>query len=205
MVDVAETSDTAKRSRKWPYLMGALSIVFTALVVFTIIYFRGQIQELKTYGYLGAFIISILTGATVIIPIPGIAIIFALGSTMSEPWQAALLALAAALGELIGSITIYMTGHGAGRVIRMSKHGKIQTAYEKMLQIMERRGPIFLFVMATVINPFFYPAALAAGALRFGLKGYVIFTFAGKFVKFLITVYIGYYGIQGILRAIGLA
>jgi membrane protein YqaA with SNARE-associated domain len=97
-----------------------------------------------------------------------------------------------------------MTGHGAGRAISSSKHGKIQSAYERMLGIMERRGPIVLFVVASVINPFFYPAALAAGALRFGLTKYILIVLAGKLIKCMTVVYAGYFGLKGLFRAIGI-
>ena len=108
-----------------------------------------------------------------------------------------------AMGELIGALTIYMTGHGAGRVIVENRHGKIQRAYEKLLGLMERRGPIVLFIVASVINPFFYPAALAAGALRFGLMKYSVIVFAGKIIKCMTVVFAGYWGLKGIFRAIG--
>ena len=118
-----------------------------------------------------------------------------------ETW---LVGLSAATGELIGALTIYMTGHGAGRVIIDSKHGRLQTAYEKLLGLMERRGPLTLFIVASVINPFFYPAALAAGALKFGLKRYIPIVLAGKIIKCMTVVYAGYWGIKGLFRAIGI-
>ena len=73
-----------------------------------------------------------------------------------------------------------MTGHGAGRALSNSRHGRIQAAYDRLLNLMERRGSLTLFVVASVVNPFFYPAALAAGALRFGLKKYIPIVLAGK-------------------------
>jgi len=115
-----------------------------------------------------------------------------------------LVGISAALGELIGALTIYMTGHGAGRAINSSKHGKIQAAYERLLNLMERRGPLTLFVVASVVNPFFYPAALAAGALRFGLKKYIFIVLAGKLIKCMTVVYAGYFGLKGLFRAIGI-
>jgi membrane protein DedA with SNARE-associated domain len=96
-----------------------------------------------------------------------------------------------------------MTGHGAGRALSASKHGRVQKAYDRMLALMEKRGPIVLFAVASVINPFFYPAALAAGALRFGLRQYTLIVLAGKIIKCMSIVYAGYYGLQGLLRAIG--
>ena len=190
-----------KKSAKLAYILGIFGIVATIIMAAAIVYFGEAIRELQHYGYLGAFLISILGGATIIIPVPMLAVVFALGGVMPYTW---LVGISAALGELVGALTIYMTGHGAGRALSSSKHGRIQSAYERMLSLMERRGPLTLFVVASVINPFFYPAALAAGALRFGLKKYIFIVLAGKLIKCMTVVYAGYWGIKGIFRAIGI-
>lgn len=200
--DIAET--TGKKSPAWAYVLGIVGIVLTVLMVAAIVYYGNEIGRLKQYGYIGAFIISILGGATIIIPVPMLAVVFALGGAMTGPWEALLLAVSAALGELVGALTIYMTGHGAGRAISTSKHGRLQSAYERMLGLMERRGPLTLFIVASVVNPFFYPAALAAGALRFGLKKYIFIVLAGKLIKCTTVVYAGYFGLKGLFRAIGI-
>ncbi len=196
--------ETLKKSRRWAYILGVVGIVLTLVMIAAIIYYGEEIGRLKQYGYIGAFIISVLGGATIIIPVPMLAVVFALGGAMHDPWSALLLAISAALGELVGALTIYMTGHGAGRAISSSKHGRIQSAYERMLGLMERRGPLTLFIVASVVNPFFYPAALAAGALRFGLKRYAAIVLAGKLIKCSTVVYAGYFGLKGLFRAIGI-
>ncbi|MBN1176264.1 MAG: VTT domain-containing protein [Dehalococcoidales bacterium] len=200
--DAAEA--TGKKSPALAYVLGIVGIVLTVLMVAAIVYYGNEIGRLKQYGYIGAFVISILGGATIIIPVPMLAVVFALGGAMTGPWEALLLAVSAALGELVGALTIYMTGHGAGRAISSSKHGRMQSAYEKMLGLMERRGPLTLFIVASVVNPFFYPAALAAGALRFGLKKYIFIVLAGKLIKCATVVYAGYFGLKGLFRAIGI-
>lgn len=195
---------TRKKSIKWAYFLGIFGIVATILMVVAVIYYKEELNSLQHWGYLGAFIISILGGATIIIPVPMLAVVFALGGAMDQPWQVALVGISAALGELVGALTIYMTGHGAGRAIIESRHGKIQRAYEKLLGLMERKGPIVLFIVASVINPFFYPAALAAGALRFGLMKYSVIVLAGKIIKCMTIVFAGYWGLKGIFRAVGI-
>jgi membrane protein YqaA with SNARE-associated domain len=195
---------TSKKALRWGFVCGVVGAVLTILMAVAIIYFSDEVNQLQNYGYAGAFLISILGGATIIIPVPMLAVVFALGGAMTSIWQVALLGLSAAFGELIGALTIYMTGHGTGRAISISKHSKVQAAYERLLGIMERRGPLTLFIVASVINPFFYPAALAAGALRFGLKKYIIIVMAGKTIKCMTVVYAGYFGLKSIFRAIGI-
>jgi membrane protein DedA with SNARE-associated domain len=191
------------RSRKWAYVISIVGIVLTLAMIAAIVYFADFIAGLKHYGYVGAFVISVLGGATIIVPVPMLAVVFALGGVMPSPWQVVLVGLSAASGEVVGALTIYMTGHGAGRALSGSKHGRIQAAYERMLDLMEKRGPIVLFAVASVVNPFFYPAALACGALHFGLKKYVLITFAGKLVKCQTVVFAGYFGLKGLFHIFG--
>jgi len=193
-------------SKKGParrvYILGIVSIVITVLMAMAVVYYGEGIRELQHYGYLGAFLISILGGATIIVPVPMLAVVFALGGVMPYTW---LVGISAALGELVGALTIYTTGHGAGKALSNSKHGRIQSAYDRLLKLMERRGSLTLFIVASVVNPFFYPAALAAGALRFGLKRYIFIVLAGKLIKSMTVVYAGYWGIKGLFRAIGIS
>jgi uncharacterized membrane protein YdjX (TVP38/TMEM64 family) len=191
---------TSKKSAKWAYILGSLGVILTIIMAVAIVVFKEQVQDLQQYGYLGAFFISILGGATVIIPVPMLAIVFALGGVMPSPW---LVGLSAALGETVGALTIYMTGHGAGKAISNSKHGRIQKTYEKMLDLIERRGAIALFAVTSVVNPFFYPAAFACGATRFGLRKYIFIVLAGKMIKSMTIVYAGYFGLKGLFHAIG--
>ena len=193
-----------KKTAGWAYALGILGVVLTVLMAVAIVIYKEEVQGLQQYGYIGAFLISILGGATIIIPVPMLAVVFALGGAMEGPWQVALVGLSAALGELVGALTIYMTGHGAGTAISISKHGRIQKAYERMLDLIERRGALTLFAVTSVVNPFFYPAAFACGALHFGLKKYTFIVFIGKIIKCMTVVYAGYFGLKGIFHAIGI-
>ncbi|MFC1903127.1 VTT domain-containing protein [Chloroflexota bacterium] len=201
---MATTNNQAKpanRSNKKAYFLGILGVVLTIAMAVAVVYFRWTGQELRHWGYLGAFLISILGGATIIIPVPMLAVVFALGSVMKYTW---LVGIAAGLGETLGALTIYMTGHGGGIALANSRHGKIQAAYERLLGLMERRGSITLFLLSAVINPFFYPAALAAGATKFGIRKYFIVCFVGKTIKGMTVVYVGYWGLGSLLRWLGM-
>jgi uncharacterized membrane protein YdjX (TVP38/TMEM64 family) len=197
-----KTKKTAKKkSNKWVLVIGILCIVITILMCVGIIVYKEEVKELQNYGYLGAFFISILGGATVIIPVPMLAIVFALGAVMPMPW---LVAIAAALGELLGAVTIYFTGRGAGHALSQSKTGWIQKTYDKVVGFIRKRAAITLFVVTSIVNPFFYPAAFAAGAMKFGLRKYILVVLAGKLIKSFTVVYAGYWGLKGIFNAIGI-
>lgn len=199
--DTGGNEAIVKKPTRRAYVLGILGVVLTILMAAAIVIFKKDVQELHHYGYMGAFFISILGGATIIVPVPMLAVVFALGGVMPSPW---LVAISAALGELVGALTIYMTGQGAGRAMANSKHGRIQKAYERMLDLMERRGAIALFAVTSVVNPFFYPAAFACGALHFGLRRYIFIVLVGKTIKCMTVVYAGYFGLKGLFRVIGI-
>ena len=190
-------------SARWTYILGILGIILTLIMAAAIIIFKDQVQDLRQFGYLGAFFISILGGATIIVPVPMLAVVFALGGAMGGPFEAAMVGISAALGETVGALTIYITGRSTSRALSHSKHSRIQKAYEKLLDLIERRGAITLFAVTSVVNPFFYPAAFACGALRFGLKKYIAIVLAGKIIKCMTVVYAGYFGLKGLFHAIG--
>lgn len=196
-----EKQEGRKGSTRAAYILATIGIVLTLLMAMAVIYYWEFVQGLQAYGYVGAFLISILGGATIIVPVPMLAVVFALGGVMKYTW---LVGAAAGLGETLGALTIYLTGYGGGAALYNSKRGKIRAAYERMMQLMERRGSITLFLLAAVINPFFYPAALCAGVLRFGIKKYFIIIWAGKTIKGLTVAYFGYWGLRGILRMLGM-
>jgi len=186
-------------SKKQAYIVGTVGAIATLFMAVAVIYFWEVVRALEGYGYLGVFLISILGGATIIIPVPMLAVVFALGGVLTPYW----VGVAAGLGETAGALIIYMTGHGAGTAL-FSSNGKLQSAYLRMMKLMERRGSLTLFLLAAILNPFFYPAALAAGALRFGIRRYFLICWAGKTIKGLTVAYAGYWGLRGLLRMLGM-
>ena len=193
--------ETKKSSARTAYILGIVGIILTLLMAMAVVYYWEWVRALEAYGYVGAFVISILGGATIIIPVPMLAVVFALGGVLKYTW---LVGAVAGLGETLGALTIYMTGYGGGSAFYYRTHGKIHAAYERLMKLMEQRGPITLFLLAAVLNPFFYPAALAAGALRFGVKRYFVITWVGKTIKGMTVAYAGYWGLHGLLRMLGM-
>ena len=193
--------------KRWEYWIGVAGIVLTVGVALAVILYWEDIQALGGYGYLGAFLISALGGATYIAPVPMTPVIFVLGTVLKPSFAPYLgpvfVGAAAGLGETIGALTIYMTGYGGGAALASSKHGKIQAIYSRLLRWMERRGSLILFIFSAVVNPFFYPVAITAGATRFGLKKYILICIVGKTIKGITVAAAGYWGLGPILRAMG--
>jgi len=191
--------DKRAKLGRWEYYLAALGIILTIAMAVAVVYFWAEVRSLEQYGYLGAFVISVLGGATVIIPVPMLAVQFALGGVL-KPYY---VGLAAGAGETLGAIAIYMTGYGGGTAFLNSKHVRIQAIYQRLMSWVERRGSLTLFILSSLINPFFYPVALAAGALRLGIWRYTIICWVGKTIKGMTIAYLGYWGIGSLLRWLG--
>ncbi len=193
--------------KRWEYWIGVAGVVLTVGVIVAVILYFDDIQVLGRYGYLGAFLIGVFGGATYIAPVPMTPVIFVLGTVLKPSFAPYLgpvfVGVAAGLGETIGALTIYMTGYGGGAAIVSTKHAKIQAVYSRLSHWMERRGSLVLFIFSAVINPFFYPIAITAGATHFGLKKYIIICIIGKTIKGITVAAAGYWGLGSILRALG--
>jgi membrane protein YqaA with SNARE-associated domain len=197
-----------RASKRWEYYVGIGGLLVTAAIVVAVIFFREELHAFEHYGYLGAFVISIFGGATIIAPIPMTPVVFALGAVMKPefaPYMGPIfVGIAAGLGETLGGISIYMTGYGGGTALQDMKEGKVKNGYKRMMGWVERRGSLTIFILSAVVNPFFYPAALAAGALRFGIWRFIFISLIGKMIKGITVAAAGYWGLGSILRAVGI-
>ena len=193
--------------KRWEYWISVAGLVLTAGVVVAVILYFDDIQALGGYGYLGAFLIGVFGGATYIAPVPMLPVIFVLGTVLKPSFAPYLgpvfVGAAAGLGETMGGLTIYMTGYGGGAALASSKHTKVRAIYSRILGWMERRGALVLFIFSAVVNPFFYPIALTAGATHFGLKKYIFICIVGKSIKGITVAAAGYWGLGSLLRALG--
>jgi membrane protein YqaA with SNARE-associated domain len=200
--------------RRWEFWVGVITVAITFGLAAIIIFSWQFVQDLEGYGYMGGLLISALGGATVIIPVPMLAIQFALGGVLA-PWFGpdvagpAFVGLVCGLGEALGGLTIYITGYTSGTPMANAETeasaSRFKKAYLWMTRLMKRRrGAWALFILSAVMNPFYYPAALAAGAVRFGFWRFLFITFAGKVIKVTAITYAGFFGLRGIFSALGI-
>ena len=153
----------------------AVFVFVIALTVLLVIY-RDRVEELEALGYPGIFLISLLSNATLILPVPGVLFTSAMGAVFNPFW----VALAAGAGATLGE----MTGYGAG----FSGQAVIENRqwYDKVMGWMTKYGGITVLVLAFIPNPLFDIAGITAGALRMPLWKYLLFSFIGKTAKMLL-------------------
>jgi uncharacterized membrane protein YdjX (TVP38/TMEM64 family) len=132
-----------------------------------------RLGDFEHLAYLGAFIAMLIGNATVILPVPGLIIVYVLGGTLN-PF---LLGLAAGPGAAIGELTGYLTGFGGSALIDNTR------LYARIKGWMEKHGLIVIVVLAAIPNPAFDMAGIIAGSLRIKWWQFLIAAAIGKTIQ----------------------
>ncbi|MBN2385950.1 MAG: VTT domain-containing protein [Anaerolineales bacterium] len=165
-------------------LVTVLRILALALVVGLTVggyLIRDRIQEFAVYGYPGIFLVTLISYATILIPVPGLAIVFA----MSGIFHPLGVALAAAAGGALGELSGYLAGYSGRAVIENWK------AYDKITARVRRYGGPAILVLAAIPNPVFDLVGVAAGVLKMPVHKFLLWCFPGQLIKMLFIAYTG--------------
>ncbi|OGO06881.1 MAG: hypothetical protein A2Y73_00210 [Chloroflexi bacterium RBG_13_56_8] len=168
------------------YGASLMAVLFAIAITVAILAFRQQLRALAGLGYLGVFLISILGNATIILPVPSLALVFAGGSVLNP----LLVGVIAGLGEPLGELTGYVAGYGGSVAIEDGAR------FERIKRWMERRGFLTLFVLSAIPNPVFDLAGIAAGVLRFPITKFLVACWLGKTLKTVTIAYLGSLSIE---------
>jgi membrane protein DedA with SNARE-associated domain len=150
------------------------------------------VAVISTLGYSGIVLLMAIESAC--IPLPSEIIMpfsgYLVSTGQMNLW---LVALAGAVGCVLGSLVAYWVGMKGGRPL-IEKYGRYLLVSRHDLDLadrwFEKRGEIIVFVsrMLPAIRTFI---AFPAGVARMNLKRFVIYTFAGSFPWCLGLAYVG--------------
>ncbi len=171
-------------------LLRILSLVAVVAISLWIFSIRDKAEELAAFGYPGIFVISLLANATVLLPAPGVAVVFAMGGVFNPLWVGVVAGVGSGLGELSG----YLAGFSGQSVIERGG------MYDKIHPWLEKYGAAAIFVLAFIPNPFFDLAGIASGMLKIPLRTFLLWCILGKIVKMLIFAYAGAYSIDWLVN-----
>jgi membrane protein DedA with SNARE-associated domain len=177
-------------------LIPILTVLLALVITVVLFIFRGKIAQLGDYGYLGAFLVGLISCATIILPVPGILVLFALGADPNL--NPVLVGLAGATGGVIGEMTGYMAGYGGRKIIKA--RGRLYALVEKW---MKRWGGWAIFAFAAAPLPIFDIAGMVAGALGYPVWKFLLFAWPGKSIKYIILVLAGAWGWHVVLGWFG--
>jgi membrane protein YqaA with SNARE-associated domain len=143
--------------------------------------FRDDVAGFSRYGYPGIFVITLLANATVLIPAPGLAFVFAMGSVFNPLG----VALAASTGAALGEMTGYLAGFSGQALIE-----KIE-AYERVLPYIRKYDMLAIIALASIPNPLFDLVGIAAGALKMPIWKFLLAAWIGQLIKMTAIAYAG--------------
>ena len=129
-----------------------LSILFPGLVSPFGVVYRLLLDFSLLLGYPGAFLISVIGNATILVPFPYVGVAFILGGLRDgivfvfDPW---LIGIVSGIGAMIGEMTGYFIGYGGGTLIDNEK----TSAFKKYVDAHPRATPFVIWFLAATPIP----------------------------------------------------
>ena len=176
-----------KSSRFFINLLRVLALF--AVVGITLFFYsmRNRIEEFQQWGYPGIFLIALLANATVLLPAPGVAVIYAMGAIFGNPFG---VGLAAGLGGTIGELSGYLAGFSGQAVVERME------IYNRVKPWVDKYGGWAILVLSAIPNPFFDIAGIAAGIAKMPLQTFILFSGVGQLIKMTAFALAGHYSIS---------
>ena len=151
-------------------IFALLIVVGITVYIYSI---RERIDEYTVYGYPGIFLIALLTNATVLLPAPGVAVVYAMGGIFNPLG----VALAAGTGGALGELSGYLAGFSGQAVIEEN------AMYERFQPWVHKYGPWAILVLAAIPNPFFDTAGIIAGISKMPMVHFLLACWGGQLIK----------------------
>ena len=194
----AEKRDRLKR-KLVPLL--TLLLVIAIVVSIHLVYGRHpeRLIELKNYVYGGAFVVSLIGNATIILPGAVLLILSEIGASLypvTGPAGPVIVGLAGGAGAAIGEIVGYMSGYSGRGIVENNR------LYERLVNWVRRWGAIAIFVFA-LVPLFFDLVGLAAGVLRFPLWKFILVCWLGRTLLYVVFIVLAALGWEAVLPYLG--
>ncbi|MBI3165449.1 MAG: VTT domain-containing protein [Anaerolineales bacterium] len=164
-------------------ILAVLTVVGITVYVYSI---RDHVEEFAELGFFGAFLIMLIANATVILPAPGLAVIFAMGAVLNPLG----VGLSAGLGGALGEVTGYLAGYSGQAAVENTQ------TYKRLLPWVQKYGAWVILVLSAFPNPFFDAAGIAAGIAKIPVWQFLLACWVGVTIKTLIFAFAGAYSID---------
>ena len=151
---------------------------------------------IENFGYLGVFLVSMASTATIFLPVPGFLFILA-ASPFLNPY---LLGIVAGAGMAIGEVTGYILWKGGSAALK-KKDMKWLKRGEKWFS--EGRGFIFIVIFAATPLPDDV-TGIVGGMFNYDMKRFLLAAFIGKTLMNIAIALAGFYGINWAMGALGI-
>ena len=156
------------------------------LVAFNIAVYLAPIDygAFTSFAYVGAFVVTLLANALIVIPIPYIPIVAHIGASADMPW---LVVVLGALASVLGESVAFLAGRAEEGLV--SEH----PVYKRVHRVAERPllAGAMIFAFAVPPNPIFDVAGLAAGAVGVRYRVFFVAVFAARLIRLAVIVWLG--------------
>ncbi len=159
-------------------VLAVLTVFGISVYIFSI---RDQAEQIAKYGYPGIFLVALMANATVLLPAPGVAVVFAMGSVFNPIG----VALAAGTGGAVGELSGYLAGFGGQAIVEKT------AAYARVQPWVQKWGVWAVLILAAIPNPFFDLAGVAAGTLKISVWKFLLFCWIGQTIKMAMFAFAG--------------
>jgi membrane protein YqaA with SNARE-associated domain len=185
---------TQEQRRQWLSYLGRAAalagVIALSLFIFSI---RDEVERFARFGYAGIFVFSLLSYATVILPVPGVAVVFAMGAVFNPLW----VGMAAGAGAALGELTGYAVGLSGETMI---ENVGLYRRVRNWMKHSRWRAFVGLVVLSAVPNPLADFAGVAAGVLRIPIPQFLSALLIGETIKMWMFAYAGAYSQDWIMR-----
>lgn len=165
----------------WRVVLSLLALAAITIGSFWAALNPGWVQTAGHWGYLGVGFVSFLSSATVILPAPGLAVVFSMGAVFDP----VLLGIVAGIGSGLGELSGYIAGAS----------GRMLVSNERVNPYLHRFATkytvVALFVLAVLPLPIFDFAGILAGAMRMRVPVFLGAVISGKIIKHVLIALMG--------------
>jgi len=202
-------------SKRRKYIIGACFLGGIIAGCVFLVFNWEYIVRFQRFGYLGLFLVTLVSGFSVPLPVPYMVFIFTLGGVLHP----LLVGAVAGAGLSAGGALLYLTARGGRRFLPRFGLNFADPAEEavssrwdrflrkiklpRIIDFARRRGAVAVFVLSVVPNPFFAPMAISLGTMRFRFTRFLFACWGGQTIKAVGIAYVGYLGLGSFLRWLG--
>ncbi len=167
-------------------ILALLVVVGITVFIYRI---RDRADEFAALGYPGIFLVTLMANATVLLPAPGVAIVYAMGSVLNPLG----VTLAAGTGGALGELSAYLAGFSGQIIVEKTE------TFERVRPWVKKYGAWTILVLAAIPNPFFDTAGVVAGILKMPVGLFLLACWGGQLIKMGLFAFAGYYSLHWLM------
>jgi len=185
---ITQDFEMPQKSNTRVNLLRILALIIVIAITIYIFSIREHVEQFKEYGYLGIFLVALIANATVFIPAPGVAIIYAMGAVFNPLY----VGLVAGTGGAIGELSGFLAGFSGQAIVENTD------LYIRIKPWVEKYGGWAILVLSAIPNPFFDIAGVAAGIVKMPMRTFLFSVWIGQLIKMTLFAFAGKYSIEWI-------